>query len=331
MKFIVGAYATSPCLYSWNKELETEYYRKLFAALEFQLVEHPYWGDLHTDDIKWFYDEVLSRRDVVITCVPGTMKHLKDDVNFGLASGNEDSRLNAVNFIKKVNGDVRQINSRFGYNKVFGVELHSAPNRFNATVDSSAEQFYRSIREIVCWNWSGSQILIEHCDEYKIGTVPEKGFLGIDDEIEVITRINTELNSNVGMVINWGRSAIEGKSTDTPIEHINKTDQAHILKGIVFSGCTDKEGPYGIWKDTHMPPPQELGNIYYADNSLMTLERIRNSIYSAKNSKLLFIGFKILEMSAEAAIDRRVGLNNDSFGIINYALNNPPASIPAYD
>jgi hypothetical protein len=254
MKYIVGAYVASPCLDQWQPDLEIAYYNGLKKNPNIRGLEHPIYGNLHRDDDEWFLENIDPEWDFVFTCIPGVMNSMQNDPSFGLASNNPEGRARAIAFHARVLTALQKLNARLGRKCVIAVQIHSAPIR-RSMIDSSPKAFSQSLQELSSWNWQGAQLVVEHCDAFIPNQhVPEKGFLTLDEEIMAINNSNRDSNSKVGLMVNWARSAIEGRSAETPVEHIQQIRRAGLLRGLIFSGCTDQESEYGVWRDKHMPP-----------------------------------------------------------------------------
>jgi hypothetical protein len=212
---------------------------------------------------------------------------------FGLASPNETGRKAALDFFRKLNDALKDFAMLRGGNDVSFIEIHSAPTK---TANSSSMQ--KSLEELLSWDWSGSKLVIEHCDKYIEGRKPEKGFLPIEQEIELCR------NNEIGMTINWGRSSVEGHDSITPEEHIKLATKAGVLTGLMFSGAGPEATQYGYeWIDGHLPMnPDEK-------TSLMSGEEIRRCVtlaYSQIPSKPSYIGAKVV-VPKDASIKERLG------------------------
>ena len=53
--------------------------------------------------------------------------------------------------------------------------------------------------------WGNVQLNLEHCDAYIPGQKAQKGFLLLEDEVEILNEVG-----GYGLILNWARSAIEG-------------------------------------------------------------------------------------------------------------------------
>ena len=142
----------------------------------------------------------------------------------------------------------RRLADEEGTGRVTAIEVHSAPGPEQGSISSLA----RSLATIADWDLAGAQIVLEHCDALVPGQTPAKGFLSLADEIAAIHAAGDP--EVVGIGINWGRSAIEGRSTSTPVEHVLAAREAHLLRAVVLSGATDAATAWGAaWSDAHIP------------------------------------------------------------------------------
>ena len=92
-RYIVGAYATSPNLVTWDEKSELTYFNELKKLPSIRGLELPFWGEsLHPFDDQWLLSNLDQNWENVITCVPGTMKSLENNPRFGLASIDDNSR-----------------------------------------------------------------------------------------------------------------------------------------------------------------------------------------------------------------------------------------------
>lgn len=150
--------------------------------------------------------------DVVITCVPTVMSRLMSDPHYGLASESSEGRLAAVADVRRALELARAAADHSGRRRIRAIEVQSAPRRALA----SAAALEASLTELLGIETAGTVLAVEHCDAPRPGRRPQKGFLEITEELEVIAAIDDE---RLGLSVNWGRSAIEGCSTRTPPEH----------------------------------------------------------------------------------------------------------------
>ena len=322
-RYIVGAYTTSPNLFSWDQESEFEYFQGLKELPLIRGLELPFWGEsLHPFDDKWLLSNLDPMWENVLTCVPGTMKRLEDNHYFGLASKNEKNREIAIKFYLKVFECVNNLKNQFGQHSVIGVNISSSPFINENQVYAHKDCLIKSLIEVVSWEWGRTKLFIEHCDAYNNNNLnPKKGFLPLDDEIHALIQVNKQCRSNLRIVINWGRSVIEFKSIEGPLIHLNKAVQHGVLGGLMFSGTTaNDDNLYGAWSDLHMPPANYSDYKYFEKESLMTYENIKKALLTCNYNTLDCLGIKLLAMPAESTIEKRICINRDSMFLLDQAI-----------
>jgi len=321
--YIVGAYATSPNLFKWDQETERQYFDELKKLPSIRGLELPFWGDgLHPYDDGWLLENIDPSWENVLTCVPGAVKSMQSDSNFGLASKLEESRKNALELYKKALLAVRKLNDSLGRESVLAVHIASSPSNSKNNVNGCVDKFLESLLEIASWDWCGARIVVEHCDAYSERFEPQKGFLPLNAEINSVLEANRVTNINTGITINWARSVIEKRSVTGAVDHIRDVSLAGMLSGIMFSGVTDRnDSEYGQWEDTHMPPARAFDVEYYEKGSLMTVENIEASLVACDVKALDYIGIKLLAMPKDTLIERRVGLNRDAMKILDIVIS----------
>jgi hypothetical protein len=305
MEYIIGAYATAPSTEKWHQGLEIQYYQALKAIDNIAGLEHPFTGKLHPYDDDWFLDNIDKNWQFVFTSIPGVMGNLAKNPHFGIASTNEEGRQAALAFYQQAQQAILKLNSHLDRQAVSFIKIHTAP-KITGKARSSIQALQSSLETMQSWDWYGAKLVIEHCDAHIAGQEPEKGFMLLEDEIAAIQAINKKLNADIGISINWGRSAIETRSSTGPLLHIKQAYRSGLLKGIIFSGASGTEGPYGQWKDTHMPPAQAFNIPSYAEGSNLTIEQIEDSLQQCHYEQLDFIGGKISISPNKANVDKRV-------------------------
>jgi len=237
--FIVGAYAAMPS----DPASREEFSQLLREADWVDGLEIPYPGELETDLDRLAASLAPGWVTNTITAIPGTMVRLQVNPDFGLASPDADGRAQAVAFAADVRTAILRLADRVGRQSVKYVQLHSAPSRV-----AQPAALATSLAELLGWDWVGAELVIEHCDRHIVGRTPEKGFLPVDDEIEVAARLG------VGVHINWGRSCLEGRDPEGPLRDITEARARGVLRGVVFSGASGADSPYGpAWADAHLP------------------------------------------------------------------------------
>lgn len=321
-KFIVGAYATSPTLLSWNEKKEINFIQAIRTTLNpIYGLELPFYGDsIHLHDETLFLSLLDKNWNYVMTSLPGVMMALENNIHFGLASDNINGRKEAINFYKQATQSIKKINRYFGTNKVHYISLATAPSLKSEGVSSSMNSLEISLEELLSFDWSGAKIVIEHCDSGRIDN-PVKGFLSIEEEIEVIQKINSKYNADIGLSINWARSAIEFRNEDGANKHIKKVLESNMLSGLIFSGTGSRESEYGKWSDLHMPVAKENYITNYENTSLLSKKNIYNCLIDSNYESLDYIGIKVLAMPiSDATLERRIGINRDAMNVINQAI-----------
>jgi hypothetical protein len=104
------------------------------------------------------------------------------------------------------------------------------------------------------------------------------------------------------------------------VQHISLAKEHGLLSGVMFSGCSGVDGPYGSWKDAHMPHCESEGTVHFAEGSLMSGAEIRKCVQAAGGG-LLYCGGKITAKHDPSGCDVavRVGLNRDLLELIGSA------------
>jgi len=321
MKYIVGAYATAPSLGNNDKSIEYKFYENLIESIpKIRGLEVPFFGkEIHQFGSDFLLDIIDKNWENVLSCIPGSMSKLANNPKFGLASDDENGRAEAIAMHKKANQVLHKMNECYGRQSVIAVQIATAPSTPVEFVSSSTDSLLKSMEEILSWDWEGAKIVIEHCDTSIIAQPFEKGFFTLDDEIKALSKLST--SNNLGITINWARSAIEGRSSNKPIEHLKLVLKHNMLSGLIFSGVSDKDERYGPWRDTHMPFARSFDVEFYEESSLLTLDNVTRSLNCVEVERLDYLGIKLLSMPIDSSsIDRRVGINRDAISILNQIL-----------
>lgn len=313
MKYYVGAYATSPSSNGWDAAVESEYYNALKTDSNIKGLEHPFVGTLHGVDDDWFLQNISSDWTFVFTCVPGTMAAIGKNPNFGIASDDEAGREEALAFMAKARDAIAKLNAHCGKQVVTAIEIQTAPNR--AVANSSADALKASLTTMQSWDWQGARILVEHCDTYLTGQKPAKGFLTLREELVAINEVNQTLGTDMGVVINWGRSVIETRSTRGALDHIEQAKAAGLLAGLMFSGVSDQDTEYVAWADTHMPAAKAANGSIGAEGSLMTEKEMHACMRAAGDVPVL--GIKLGVRPKDAPLADRLGYIRDALAIMD--------------
>lgn len=240
MNVIVSSYAVSPAHGSWDPALEAELLPALAALPQVVGLEVPWVGGLHPHDTAWFVRNVPATK-LVLTPLPFVMGRTANDMPYGIASADESGRAAAIADLRSVVDDAKRLNASAATVEL--IELHTAPRG-----TGSAEALARTLDELATWDLDGARFVIEHCDAPVAGQEFEKGFLTVDDELAVLD------GRDLGMWLNWGRSAVELRDADAVTAQIARVAGAGKLVGLGFSGASGVAGPYGApWADAHLP------------------------------------------------------------------------------
>ena len=282
-KYIVGAYPSSPAHKIWDPEIESEFFDLLAKDPRIASLELPWLGQLHPHDTAWLHKNFPINLNAVITSIPFVMGQLSKDSEYGLASQSVDVRRKAIADIRIIFDAINEFHHQAGRQVVTGLEIHSAPRE-----NGELQALSKSLDEISEWNWDGVQLFIEHCDAFVSGQTPEKGFLSLQQEISAIKTSAT----NVGIFINWGRSAIELRDATRVVEQIQLAKESGLLRGLIFSGASAKQGLFGYpWIDAHHPFQKSSKHEFGDPDSLLTEELVSSALQAA--GELAWLGIKM--------------------------------------
>jgi len=301
--YIIGAYPCAPSFHQQGEEQERDFWRQLADTPHIAGLEQPCLENLHPLGDEWLLKHTPGEWQIVVTAVMETMRRRASNGGFGLASSDEEQRRACVDYYRHLHNKIRTVNARFP-GKIIALEMQAAPLAGNASVEQATDAFARSIAEIARWDWD-CELVLEHCDAMN-QPAPRKGFLPLENVLETLADVE------IGVCINWARSAIEGRNTTLPLSHTQRAQQAGKLRGLMFSGTTP-QGAYGEWQDLHAPFAP------FCAESLLTVERTRALFNATANDNLLFSGIKLLEIDAGASIDHRVAILRDGINALNKA------------
>ncbi len=255
----------------------------------------------YADSLEW---PVATPDDLsaIVTGVPGTTGHNAKDPDFGLGSPDEAGRQRAMEWLRGEAATVARLVA--DGHPIRAVQIHSAP-----TGKSDANIFAESLLEAATWDWGGVELWVEHCDAHVEGQKPEKGYLTLDQEIAVLNRVAAAVPDVAwGLVINWARSAIEGRSADTALEHIKQAAASGWLRHVGFSSAGDLESPWGgAWADQHLPL---AGTSVAPEGSLLGADEVAAAIEAAGD---VSFGLKIaLRPKDQTAEEKLAGLDENA-------------------
>ncbi|MCI5826566.1 MAG: DUF4862 family protein [Arcanobacterium sp.] len=279
--FLIGAYAST------NGELDSqeEYYELLAAEPWVGGLEVPYLATGLREDPAWFAERMAAAPEFavnVLTPIPGVMSHIADRT-WGIASRDRDGRAAALAFLRAAADTMCDINDRLGRRFFHFLALHTAPQK-----EAHSEALLRSLEELLSWDIDGAALTIEHCDAWSYEHPVEKGFLQLREELAVIAEIGEASTGGLYSSLNWGRSAIEGRSADLPLEHIQTVAASGYLGGMILSGAQDRsDGMWGPWVDAH------IGLHEHQPESVLTEGAARQAFAAALAGNPRYIGAKI--------------------------------------
>lgn len=308
MKLYASSYAAASPVEPWDKDAEAALFAS-FANWGLAGLEIPFYGSLHRHDDSWLIDQLRPEWRHVLTLAPGTLDRLKENKNFGLASADRDGRARAVDFAQAACLAVQNLNKRLGRSAVVAVDMHSAPRLDGHGARSSVERFADSLTQLRRMDWGGAEILVEHCDAAIAGQSADKGFLRLEDECTAIRLSSGATRARV--LINWARSAIEARSAEGPIAHIQRAKDADLLGGVFFSGCTRNHPEYGAWKDFHAP----FSTVCPA--SLLTPKAAKDSLHAA--GAVDYLGVKVQPLPAALGTAERLAMIKDALNAVSAA------------
>lgn len=308
--YVVGAYAASPTVSAQDPEVAATYVAALLADPRVVALETPWAGPQPAQD----QGSVSARlaTDTVFTDIPRLASTLRDDPNYGLAADDASGRARALQDAIRLHDDVHRLHDETGRRTVQVIELHSGPR----ASQGSAESLARSLEELAGWDWEGAQLVIEHCDALVPEHAPEKGFLTLPHEIDAIRASSAD----VGIWLNWGRSAIELRDADRVTDHVTFARESGLLRGLMFSGASDRDGAYPAWADAHArfrrAPEHPRGD----PDSFLTEDRARAAIQAAGPG--IRLGVKMTWPAGEpGTVEDRVAMIHDALDALDRVRN----------
>ena len=308
---ILGAYPTAPSFHQKGQEQEIAFYQALATNQDVRGLEQPFHETLHPYGTEFLLNHIPQHWEIVVTAISETMRLRKENPAFGLASTNEESRQACLRYYRHMFEAINRINDQYQNKKVIALQIHSAPDKSNSSVEQATAAFYESMKTLKSWDWS-CPLVIEHCDSMT-GISPRKAFLPLDKDIEVAKEFD------ISICLNWARSVLETKNPAEMLAHVKQTAKAGVLKAVMFSG-TAPSGSYGEWDDLHVPFAPFAGCQVQCPESLMTQENAAEIFAAIDPSTLLYLGAKLLESNANATLEHRLAIMNDGVLAIKKSL-----------
>jgi hypothetical protein len=312
-RFFVSAYATSPSFHNWQPQLESRYFSALASSPDVAGLEHPFFDDSDQQyPIPWLAANLPPQWMLALTVLPGLMRNARNDPDFGLASQRESSRAAAVRMMERVREHVEHLERDVGRRVVRALHIHTSPSQSFENLRGSRDAFAVSLKEILALGWPDISLSIEHCDSPVANQPVEKGFLRLEDEIDLAAE------AGLGIVLNWGRSAIETRSAEGPVRHLRQVRVAGLLRGFFFSGCASRSTlDYGVWRDTHMPAAPVIASPYLRKESLLDESALSGCLMELRmNSTDVYLGVKVLDPNPDGDLKRKIGLNLDTIAAV---------------
>jgi len=308
MKAFVSSYALAAPGAPWDRDAEAALFDGL-GRLDLAGLELPYYGRLHAHDDGWLIGRLRPEWRFVLTLLPGTMDRLKEDARFGLASADADGRARALDFAEGARRAVARLSAALGRPAVAAVAVHSAPRLGGSGAKASLEAFADSLSRLRERDWSGAELLVEHCDAAVPAHPPDKGFLRVEDECAALKLSRGATPAR--LLVNWGRSAVETRSADGPLEHLRRGREAGLLAGLFFSGATPGDPDYGAWKDSHAPFSVSRAS------SVLTVAAARAALAEAGEPD--YLGLKVQPLPASLGTRERLALLGESLDALRSA------------
>lgn len=316
-RLLLGAYALAP----GDPGVEAAFFDGL-RGLGVQSLEMPLPSPgTAAETARWVATHIPDDVDLVVTAVPRTMQRLATDPAYGLSSADLASRRAALDDLAVLRDLARRLADDAGRPRLAAVELHSAPG---PTLGSLAA-FRESLDEMLAWDLGGARLLVEHCDALVEGQQPVKGFWSLPDELSVLGSIvgdAPETLPRLGVSVNWGRSAIEGRSARTPVEHVRAATEAGLLRAVVFSGAASTTTPWGpAWADQHIAPKGSDPALAPSAGSLLGAEEIAATLHAARGTTLDAVGIKVTARPDDADVTARLAVAEAALRLVSDALD----------
>ena len=250
----------------------------------------------------WIARNVRPAWDLLVTCIPTVMGRLGSSPAYGLASTDEAGRARALDDVARAQDLALRLADEHGRRRVIAIQVHSAPGPAGGSQDA----FARSLDQILAWDLAGAQVLVEHCDALVSQQTAAKGFLSIEDEIAAVGAAGAGADQ-LGLSINWGRSAIEGRSAQTAVEHVRVAVEVGVLRAVILSGASDVRTPWGpAWSDAHIPPRGDAAALAASSASLLGPDEISATLRVAGDVPCVAV--KISMRPKDASVHARLAV-----------------------
>ncbi|MGO4236127.1 DUF4862 family protein [Pseudarthrobacter sp. YAF2] len=296
---IYSAYNAAPIGLTEDTAAEDLWYKALRAEERIDGLELPLLqGGLHPqglDRLGVLLDPDWSN---TISAMPLTLISAISDPHYGLASADHAGRQRALEDVASAREETRRLQEQLGPLSVRAFALQSAPRAER----SSPEAFTDSLQQIAGWDWGNIELLVEHSDALIPGQAPQKGYLALNDEMAAVQSAVDLKARRIRHLLNWGRSAIEGRSSTTPGAHIDTLGPA--LGAFTFSGAAPTATSRSTaWEDVHLSLATD------DPASLLTADALRAVVAKVPDG-LSFLGIKVGAPASSRGVDRlQLGLS----------------------
>ncbi|WP_199824767.1 DUF4862 family protein [Cellulomonas timonensis] len=309
---LLGAYAMAPK----DPDQARRFYAGV-AELGVAGLELPLPADVPLDaQAAWESAHLDPAWDLLVTCIPTVMGRLGTLPEYGLSSTDETGRIRALADVAQARDLALRLADQHGRRRVVGIQVHSAPG----PQAGSREALTRSLAEIASWDLAGAEIVIEHCDARIPGQTAAKGFWSIEDEIAAV-HAAAGTGASIGLSINWGRSAIEGRSAHTPVAHAHAAHAAGLLRAVVFSGASDVETAWGpAWGDAHIAPRGPAAALEPSAASLLGVEEVAATLAAGEPE---LVAVKVSVRPADADVETRLAVARAALDQVAEAQGTP--------
>ena len=295
-KWIVGAYALHATLEPWHEPEQERFRSELLDIPTIRGLEIPLPASV---DERWLASLPPSW-DYILTLLPATMQSLSSQASFGLASASPEGRAAALQLVMKAQRTVAAIHEHVGHRVVRAVHLHSAPSRRSPLGLSDWHCLNRSLEEIASWEWSGAELILEHCDAFRSDTTSIKGFLSLEDELRSL------VNLPVGMGVNWGRSVLETRDARGALQHVEAIHAQGLLRSFVFSGTCLQDPLYGDWQDNHAPIALGSSAAWEPRGGLLTVAEVEAVAARLAANPPPYLGLKVQAFPRSLDLESRL-------------------------
>ncbi len=316
MRFLLGAYAAFPgdSDFSGSPD-ECGFYQRLRGIDRIDGLEIPFKGTLHPKGLSFLADQLKPGWKITATLIPGQMAEMEKDLHYGLASLNDKSRARAVEHAITAWRELQSIKKSRPDVEISALQIHTGPRGEQA----SPQAFSKSLSHLCEDTALRARLQIEHCDAWTKKQPVSKGFLSVDDEI------NQCKKHEIGILINWGRSRIEGQSDETPNSHLREANAGGVLRGLIFSGASLGQELYGnTFRDSHAPFlegfPRARGDAHrgLALTKALATQALREA---RKSRNSVLIGLKMQPLPKSLGIQERISFINKNLEILAEAYS----------